>query len=162
MKKLLLLGLLLFAALSQNDAQTISGTVLGEDGEALIGVNILEKGTINGAVTDLDGKYSLTLTTDPAILVFSYTGLETQEISVDGRTLVHLVMQTNAELLDEVVVTALGFTEKRDEMGSTSSIINPDDVSRSGETTILNALGAKASNVVSKMRMVYPLRTLLR
>ena len=48
---------------------------------------------------------------------------------------------------DEVVVSALGFTENRDEVGSTSSIVNPDDIKRSGETTILNSLGAKASNV---------------
>ncbi|MBV6652827.1 MAG: carboxypeptidase-like regulatory domain-containing protein, partial [Mameliella sp.] len=70
--------------------QTVSGTVTSDDGESLIGVNIIEKGTSNGVLTDLDGNYSIKVA-DGASLVFSYTGYETQEVAVGSQTKIDLV-----------------------------------------------------------------------
>ena len=125
---------------------TVSGVVTDDSGEPLIGVNILEDGTTNGTITDLDGSYSISVSAD-ATLVFSFTGMTTANEVVAGRTTINLVMETASELLDEVIVSALGFSVKKDETGSTASVVQPADIQRSGETTLLNALGAKASNV---------------
>jgi len=83
----------------------ISGVVLSsEDGLPLIGVSVVEKGTSNGAITDLDGKYELSAA-PTATLIFSYIGYETDEVSLQGRTSVNLTMRSAATLLQSVVVT---------------------------------------------------------
>lgn len=124
----------------------VSGTITDSDGEPLIGVNILEKGTSNGTVTDFEGKYFITVG-DDADLVYSYTGMNSITESVSGRNIIDIILQENSQLLDEVVVTALGYEVKKDEQGSTSATVNPEDITRSGEVNLLNSLGAKASNV---------------
>ncbi len=113
MKKNLLLTFLLFAiAVVQGWSQTtVTGTVNSEDGEPMFGVNILEKGTANGTVTDFDGAYSLRVA-DGATLVFSSTGFDAQNIPVDGRTEINVTMASGVQL-DEVVVTALGISRSK-------------------------------------------------
>lgn len=88
---LILLGCFLFTgvALAQT---TVSGTVNDESGAALPGVNIIEKGTTNGASTDFDGNYTITVAND-ATIVISYVGFETQEIPVDGQSTINVTMQ---------------------------------------------------------------------
>jgi len=127
--------------------KTVSGTITDSNGEALIGVNIIEEGTLNGTITDIDGSYSLNVSSDDANLVFSYTGMRTETMSVSNGTLFNINMAEDSELLEEVVVTALGFTQKKDETGSTSVNVDPANIQRSGEVNLLNSLGAKASNV---------------
>lgn len=141
---LLCLAFLSGLAISQN---IVSGIVTDANGEPLIGVNILVQGTAHGTVTELDGSYSLEVSDDDAILQISYTGFQTMTIPVAGQSEIDVVLQTDTQILDEVVVSALGFSENKDELGSTASIINTQDMNRSGESTLLNSLGAKASNV---------------
>lgn len=141
------LFLLLASTLSMWAQVTVSGTVTNSSGEPLIGVSILEEATSNGTITDFDGTYSIDVAGPATVLIFSYTGYEPISWTVGNNTSYDLVMNENATLLDEVVVSALGFKLKKDEQGSTYSAINADDVSRSGEATLLNGLGAKASNV---------------
>lgn len=138
--------LLLFTCFFLSAQVTVSGIVTDGTGEALIGVNILETGTTNGAISDLDGSYSITVS-NGATLVYSFTGMKTVTEIVSGRTVINLVMDEDAELLDEVIVSALGFKVKKDQVGSTAAIVKPEDITRSGESTLLNSLGAKASNV---------------
>ncbi len=146
--KLTLLWCMFFASCVALMAQkTISGTVIDDTGETLIGVNILEQGQANGTITDLDGSFEMTVSSADAVLVFSYTGYESQTITVGNRSSIDIILSSSAELLEEVVVTALGFTAKRDEMGSTASIVDADAVNRSGEVNLINGLSAKASNV---------------
>ncbi|MBX2815302.1 MAG: carboxypeptidase-like regulatory domain-containing protein, partial [Saprospiraceae bacterium] len=85
LKKLMCLCLLLGTLAYATAQQTITGTVTDEDGIALIGVSILEEGTLNGTITDFDGGYSLTVAGD-ATLVFSYTGMNTKSEQVNGRS----------------------------------------------------------------------------
>ncbi len=125
---------------------TVTGTVTDRDGIPLIGVNIIEKGTAIGTISDIDGTF--TMTASPGtVLVFSYTGMQTMEVPVGNQATLDVVMTEDSQLLDEVVVSALGFKQKRDEMGSTVSSIGVDEALRSGEPQLLNSLAAKASNV---------------
>ena len=135
---------LTIAAIGQ---RTITGTITDDSGETLIGVNVLEKGTLNGAATDIDGIYTIEVSSDDAVLEFTYTGMNSQEIAVAGRSIIDVILAEDAELLEEVVVSALGFVQKKDETGSTSTSVAPESLQRSGEANLLNSLGGKASNV---------------
>ena len=149
MKKLLLLTLiLLFVTTTGILAQkTVTGTILDNAGETLIGVNILEQGTTNGTITDIDGNFTLNVAGENSVLEVSYTGMENQLVPVSGTTIFDIRMSENSQLIEEVVVTAIGTTQKKDETGSTSVSVDPADIQRSGEVNLLNSLGAKASNV---------------
>jgi len=100
--------------------QAVSGTVQDTDGTPLIGVNILEDGTSNGTVTDIDGKFQIQVG-DNANLVFSYTGFQNQTIAVGGKTNLDVVMEVG-EVLDEVVVVGYGTQKKVNLTGSVSTI----------------------------------------
>ncbi len=128
-------------------AQTVSGNVSDSNGEPLIGATILEKGTGNGTSSDFDGNFSFSVSGTNPTLIISYTGFDTKEIPLDGRSEIKIVLSESSAQLNEVVVTALGFTERRDEQGSTSSIVDSEDIVRSGEATLINSLSGKASGV---------------
>ncbi len=84
----------------------------------MIGVNILEKGTSNGASTGVDGKYSINVIGSDPILEFSYTGYKTVEVTVGAKSVIDLVIEENSEVIDELVVSALGFKQNKDESQS--------------------------------------------
>lgn len=127
--------------------QEVRGTVSDGAGEPLIGVTVLEDGTKNGTVTNLNGNYQLSVSGPDAILVFSYIGLQDIRRPVESESIVNVTMSENAELLDEVVVTALGFEAKEDEIGYASSKVDGSDVTKAAESTIINSLSGKASGV---------------
>ncbi|MEM6769947.1 MAG: SusC/RagA family TonB-linked outer membrane protein, partial [Bacteroidota bacterium] len=103
-------------------AQTVTGTVTDTDGESLIGVNILIKGTSSGTVTDFDGTYQLTVPNEDAVLVFSYTGYTSQEFSVGTQREINVALAVDAEVLEEVVVVGYGVVRKSDLTGSVAKI----------------------------------------
>lgn len=102
--------------------KTVSGTVLDEAGQSLIGVNITVKGTANGTITDLDGKFSMEVSNDEDVLVFTYTGFETVEEIVGNRMVVDLLMKESATTLDEVVITGYGLQRKGAITGSVTEL----------------------------------------
>jgi len=121
--KILILVLLLGAsnALSGFDLQqiTVSGTVTdASTGDPMPGVNVIIKGTVLGALTGLDGKYSLTVSDPSAVLVFSFIGYDTQEQAVSGRTTVNVALVSSTQELQEVIVTGYGTQKKSDLTGS--------------------------------------------
>lgn len=124
MKKILFLFLLLCAVAgvhAQSDI-TVTGKVMdGEMDEPIIGANILQRGTAHGAITDLDGNYSINVPED-AELIFSYVGMQTQVIHVNGRHTINVTMRPDAKTLDEVVVVGYGTSRKRDLTGSIVSL----------------------------------------
>ena len=122
----------------------ISGTITDDTGETLIGVNIIERGTTNGTTTDIDGKYSINCSSD-ATLVFSYTGYNTQEIAVDGRSTIDLVMREGVAL-DEVVVVGFGTQRKVDLTGAVGSI-NAEEIAATPVLTADQALRGRLSGV---------------
>ncbi len=105
--------------------QTVSGTVTESQGP-LPGVNIIVKGTQNGTTTDFDGKYTLSNVAADAILIFSYLGFITQEVTVTGQTTIDIVLQEDAAALDEIVVVGFGTQSKREVTGAISQIKSED------------------------------------
>ena len=100
----------------------VTGRVMDANGEPLIGVNVQIKGTNKGASTDIEGCFSLNDIGDQAVLMVSYIGYKSQEVPVGGRTSVTIVMQEDAQTLDEVVVVGYGTQKKVNLTGSVSSI----------------------------------------
>ena len=128
--KRLSLWLLFFAVLGIQSAlaQTykVKGNVVSKsDNEPLIGVSILQKGTTNGVVTDIDGNYELQIQGGETTLVFSYIGLQTQELKVNARTgVLNVTMEDDSHLMDDVVVVAYGVRKKGTIAGSVSTVKN--------------------------------------
>ncbi|PIF05881.1 MAG: hypothetical protein CSA36_04295 [Draconibacterium sp.] len=127
--KLFLIGIFL---LSQSGAfaqrKTVTGTITGEDGLFIPGVTILEKGTTNGTITDIDGNFTISVPSS-ATLVFSFVGLKTQEIPVGDKNTIDITMATDAIGLDEVVAIGYGTQRKKDMTGSIVNV-NAEDLKK--------------------------------
>lgn len=123
---LILLALTMYCGLTYGQGLTVSGTITdGTSGDPLPGVTILVKGTTNGTTTDINGRY--TLQTDAnAILVFSFIGYSTQEIPVNGRSVVDVVMSVATEELEEVIVIGYGTVKKTDLTGAVTTVSSKD------------------------------------
>lgn len=135
-----------------NEAQilqdiTISGNVVDNSDMGLPGASILEKGTTHGTTTDFDGNFTLRVTDNNAILIVSFLGYITKEIPVDGETNIKIILEEDAESLDEVVINALGFEVKSDKLGSAVSSVKAKDLVTTGETNITNSIQGKMSGV---------------
>lgn len=118
---------------------TITGKVLDSNGEALIGVNVLEKGTTNGTITDFNGNFTLNLSSSNSTLVFSYIGYVSQEISAKGKKDFTITLKEDSETLEEVVVVGYGTQKKVNLTGSVSSVSAKDiqDVPTSNTASLL-------------------------
>lgn len=137
-------------------AQTkISGKVIDKDSGPLVGVSILVKNTTTGAVTDLDGSFSLNAPDANATLVFSYTGYTTQEIALAGRTNLDVTMATDNLLLDEVVVVGYGVQKKETVTGAVSSVKGSDLV-KSPAVNVSNSIAGRMAGVVAVNRSGEP------
>jgi len=121
MKQLLCLLLFVLGTAAVSAQTNISGTLLDVDGFPLPGATVLAKGTSTGTVADLDGNYSLTVPEGVTELIISYTGYETQEISIDGRTTIAIVLSEGVSL-DEIVVTGYTVENKREATGAISTV----------------------------------------
>ena len=106
------------SAFAQNK---VKGTVSDENGEPLIGVNILIKGTTNGTITDINGTYEINASSD-ATLLFTYIGYTDKEVQVKKQSVINVIMKDDSQSLEEVVVVGYGTVKKRDLTGSVSSI----------------------------------------
>jgi TonB-linked SusC/RagA family outer membrane protein len=100
----------------------VSGVVTGSDDEALIGANIVEKGTSNGTITDIAGRYSLRVSSPDAVLVVSSIGFLTTEIPVEGKATIDIRLNEDIQALEEVVVVGYGTQKKSDITGAISSV----------------------------------------
>lgn len=101
---------------------TVSGTVLDESGLAVIGAGVVEQGTLNGTTTSIDGSYSLTVSSENAVLEISFVGYETQLVTVDKRNRIDVILREDAKLLDEVVVVGYGTVKKKDLTGAVANV----------------------------------------
>ena len=130
-----------------NDFKTITGQVTDADnGDALIGVNVIVKGTSRGTITDLDGNYSLEA--DPSdVLVFSYTGYRDVEVEVGNQTLINLTLSTDVSQLDEVVVVGYGTRKKSHNTGAIAQI-GGDEVAAIQAARVDDALAGKLPGVL--------------
>ncbi|MEQ8359475.1 MAG: SusC/RagA family TonB-linked outer membrane protein [Cytophagales bacterium] len=126
----------------------VSGNVTsGEDQSPLPGVNILIKGTANGTITDANGDYSLSVPSENDVLVFSFVGFNSQEVSVSGRSNISIVLLSDAKQLSEIVVTALGVERDKKALGYATQEIAGDDMTQARETNMVNGLAGKIAGV---------------
>ena len=148
MKRLQTLLLLLLGWPVLSSAQTlVTGTVVdGVSLEPLIGVTILEAQTDQGTLTDIDGHFQINVTTSDPTLIFRYTGYQTVEIKLDGRTSLEVKMSEEATLFDQVVVVGYGTQKKSDLTGAVSSI-KGKDITRVPTANVEQALQGKVSGV---------------
>ncbi|WP_019669014.1 SusC/RagA family TonB-linked outer membrane protein [Eudoraea adriatica] len=123
LKSFLLVGAILSFGLAK--AQEVSGTVSDANGP-LPGASVVVKGTTNGTQTDFDGNYTINNVDSDATLVISYIGYSTQEVAINGRTTVNVVLEEDAQALDEVVIIGYGTTTVKDATGAVSAINSED------------------------------------
>lgn len=134
---------LAFPALAQTI--TVTGTVTDTEGEPLIGASIVAKQG-EGVSTDIDGNYRINVAPD-GVLIVSYVGYKPQEIPVDGRTKIDIVMETNSVVLNEVVAIGYGAVRKSDATGSVS-LVKPDEIEAGIATSAQDLLVGATPGVV--------------
>lgn len=125
----------------------VAGTVTDTSGEPLPGVSVVLKETVTGVTTNFDGDYSISVPNDEAILVFSYLGMSTQEITAGNRSTLDVTMEASSQELDEVVVTALGISREKKSLGYAVSEVEGDAIDNVPQENALNALSGKVSGV---------------
>ena len=146
MRKLLLLVLIFLSGMSYSIAQNaVTGTVTDENGDGIPGANIIVKGTRTGSVTDFDGNYSLNAGSGD-VLVFSYVGYSTQEITVGSETEISVQLDVDIASLDEIVVTGYG-TQRRQEVTSAVSHLNEDDFNKGLNSSPMGLLQGKVAGL---------------
>ena len=125
----------------------IKGKVVDANGSPLPGVNILEKGTNKGAVTDLDGTYSISVSSPEAVLVFSFIGFLSEEVEVNNQATIDITLLEDITSLEEVVVVGYGSLKKSDISGAVASV-SSEDMLRKNPTNILQGLQGVAAGVM--------------
>lgn len=140
---LLMSGQLLFA-----QSRQVTGVVKDPAGETIIGASVLEKGTTNGTITDFDGNFSLNVSSDKAVLVISYVGYKTQEISIAGKNSLIVTLPEDTETLEEVVVVGYGAQKKESVVGAISQVSSKELLS-SPAANVSQAIAGKISGVIT-------------
>ena len=145
LSRLFVSSMLVFICFAYTDAQNVvKGKVVDESNEALIGVNVLVKGTQNGTATDLDGMFTLSDVDPNATLVLTYVGYEATEIPVNGQTNLEVVMGGDAQLLNEVVVVGYG-TQKKVTLTGSLATLAPEELKANPVGNVSQALQGRVS-----------------
>lgn len=148
MKRLTYLLLCLLGSIGAVMAQTLTveGTVLSaEDREPVIGASVVVKGATIGTVTNFDGVFTLDVPSSATTLVVSYLGMKTQEVAVQPK--IEVLLATDAQALDEVVVTALGISREKKSLGYAIQEVKSEELTKAGQMTVANALAGKVAGV---------------
>lgn len=144
--------------LTETSAQqrSVSGTVRDETGAAMPGVSIQLQGTQTGQLTDADGRYSLQYADDDAVLIFSFIGYIAQDVALNGRSVIDVVLMEDVVNLKEVVVTAFGIEKEKKAISYATQEIEGEKVSAVGNPNILNGLQGKAAGVSVRLNSGMP------
>ncbi len=147
MKKLIMILTCIIASVGLSVAQTtrVSGTILDDTGETVIGASVVAKGTTVGTVTDIDGNFSLNIPSDKKTLVISLIGMKTKEVAAG--TNLKIIMENDSKLMDEVVVTAMGISRDEKALGYSVSTLKADELLKARESNVLNSLAGKVAGV---------------
>ena len=128
-------------------AKTVTGKVTNQTGEALIGVSVLEQGTSAGAITNQEGNYRITVRGNNSVLVFQHVGYGIKAETVGARTVIDVVLQSQAKEMNEVVVTALGIRKEARKLGFAVSTVQVDDITRNRTTNVMKSLEGKVAGL---------------
>ncbi|MFZ1560554.1 MAG: carboxypeptidase-like regulatory domain-containing protein, partial [Saprospiraceae bacterium] len=147
LKQIVIPILLMFGSSTiQAQMRVLTGKVTSEEGESLIGVNILVQGTSDrGTISDIDGNYSIDVKKGET-LVFSYTGFDSQNVLIEFQTVVNIELKTAANVLDDIILIGYGTAKKSDLTGSVSSV-NGDQLRTSLTTNLDQALQGRVAGV---------------
>ncbi len=146
----ILLAFLFFIGANFANAQTrtISGKVTGaSDGTGIPGVTVQVEGTTVGTVTDIDGNYTLAVPADATSLVFKYVGMKTVVMQIGDQSNISVSMETDAVMMGEVVVTALGISREKKSLGYAVSEVGSDDIVKGASTNAVNSLSGRVAGV---------------
>lgn len=146
--KLALLAVLMFFSAGVMAQTTVTGTVLDDIGEGAVGATVREKGTQNGTLTDMDGKFSIKVSKPNAVLTVSYVSFKTQEVALNGRKNITVRLESDSKTLSETVVVGYGTMKKSDLSGS-SSTISEEMLKGSVITNIDQSLQGRATGVTA-------------
>ena len=141
---LLLLGFALSFTFAQQ--RTVTGTVTSEDEGALPGVNIVVQGTTQGAVTDAQGNYTISVPGDDATLVFSFIGYSTQAVTVGSQSTINVTLTPDVTSLDEIVVTAYATQKKKDLTGSVG-IVSTEELVQMPQSNVTQQIQGRVAGV---------------
>lgn len=142
-------------SVQQQSVSSLSGIINDSKGVPLIGVSVVEKGTTNGTITDVDGKFSLKHTKKNAVLIITYVGFKTQEVSTGSNKSLSISMEETATDLNEVIVVGYGTQKKATLTGSVSQI-SGDDLKKVAATNLTNTLAGKTAGVIANVRTGEP------
>ena len=127
--------------------RTITGQVVDAKGEPLIGVSILVKGTTDGAITDLDGNYKIMTKSNNPVIVYSYIGYKTQEIPLKVQTTINITMMDDTQVIDEVVVTALGIKRSEKALSYNVTQVDAESALAVKDANFINSLNGKVAGL---------------
>lgn len=125
----------------------VSGKVTSKSGDPIPGVSVLIQSSKKGTLTDVNGNYNIDVTSPEDVLIFTYIGMKTTTLTVGAKTVINVVLEDEAQNLEQVVVTALGFEVNRDQIGYATSRISEEKIASSTEVGLVDALAGKASGV---------------
>jgi len=131
----------------ENKNRKVSGTVVDVNGEPLIGVSVMVKGTGSGTITNIDGEYSLSTSDPDASLVFSYVGYTAQTISSAGKSQIDVTMAEESSQLREVVVTAMGIQRKEESLTYATQRVKSEDLMKVQDPNVANTLEGKVAGL---------------
>lgn len=146
-KRRLIFLLCLFLGFTVFAQKRISGTVIDKQNEPLIGVTVMEKGTTNGTITDINGAFSFSVADDNSTIVFSFIGMKSQEVKVGATSTFNIVLESDISDLDEVVVVGYGVQKKKLTTGANLSV-DGQNIQKMNTTSALGALQSQAPGVV--------------
>lgn len=135
-----------FDALAQNGF-SVNGKIVDDSGTAVIGASVIEKGTGNGAITDIDGTYSIRVSSSNAVLEVACLGMISQEISLAGRSVVNVTLLPDSQILEGVIVTALGIKRDEKALGYAISALDNDELTAGHEQNVMSAMMGKVAGV---------------
>jgi len=128
-------------------AQSITGTIIGNEGDPLIGVAILEKEGKAYAVSEDGGKYTIDVNDPNATLLFKFIGYKTQEIALAGKKIINLTMIEDVGAFKEVVITAQAIKRETKSLGYSSTTLDPEDLTKGGDRSLVNSMQGKVAGV---------------
>ena len=131
---------------AQQQTRKAVGVVTDKTGEAIIGANVIVKGTTNGTITDMDGRFELDVPNN-ATLQVSYIGFNTQEIVFTGQPSIEVQLVDDTQALDEVVVTALGIKREKKALGYSMSELKGESLTQTRDANVANALAGKVAGL---------------
>jgi len=147
MKLCIIIGVMTFHnAFAGGQQATVTGHVTDSYENPLPGVNIVEKGTTNGAITDLDGNYSISVASSSSVLVFSFIGYNTEELQVGNQSVLNIILIESLEELGEVVVLGYGSMDRINVTGAISSI-QTEELSKAPVPNLIEAMRAQVPGV---------------